>query len=219
MTSLKSSNSYLGVASLSILTSAILFAPNLAMSKSPDSANPPIEVSITALPESSFKIDGDSTVRKFSAVAKLFTLGGKARLNRGSTGPLPWTPLEIDMSLQVENLRTGESTLDKHMHESLMAEKYPFIQMHLAAFDFSDPSNGSASVSGNLTVAGVTKPIQLSASVSIEGPNVRIKGKQRLLMSDFGIQPPRMMMGALKTRDEIDVTFDVTFFASANQKD
>jgi hypothetical protein len=34
-------------------------------------------------------------------------------------------------------------------------------------------------------------------------------------MSSFGIQPPTLMLGALKTKDEIEVTYDLIF--SVNQ--
>ncbi len=217
MSSLNATNRH-SATFLAVLISFILFLPNPAKSKSVDPAISSSEVVITILPDSSIKIDGDSTVRKFSASAKSFSLDVKAKANRKFTGGFAWIPVEVHLSLPVQNLSSGEKILDQHMHENLKAERYPVVQMRLLEFDLSDQNIGLVTATGVLTVAGVTKSIQLKASLSMEGSNIKIKGKQRLLMSDFGIQPPKMMMGALTTRDEIDVSFDVTFSQTKNQR-
>lgn len=167
---------------------------------------------LTFLPESQIRIDGDSTVRKFSASAKLIELNGKAKNVPQATSRLPWTPVELEMLLAVKNLSSGERTLDEHMHENLKSEVYPQIQLKLTDFIFSETGKADSPAviaSGTLSVAGITRSIEMHASLITEGPNLRIKGHKVILMSDFGITPPTMMMGALKTQDKIEISFDV----------
>lgn len=178
-------------------------------------------VSISFLPGSRIQISGDSTLRKFSAVASSIDLIGNAIKKPSAAGNLPWTPLEVEMVLSVKNLKSGDETLDEHMHENLKAEKYPQMQLKLSTFGFSgsnDAKGSSITASGSLTVAGVTKPIELAATMVIEGQNLRIKGNKTVLMSDFGIEPPTMMMGTLKTRNEIEVSFDIISLLTSKQK-
>lgn len=169
-------------------------------------------------PDSRIQIDGDSTMRKFSAASKAVDLKGKALIKPEVASGLPWTPTEVEMDLIVQSLKSGESLLDDHMHENLKSEKFPKIQMKLTNFSFSKDGGNSVKATGQLTVAGVTKPLELKALLTAEGENLRIKGTKKVMMSDFGIEPPTMMMGTLKTRDEIEISFDVICLINNNKK-
>lgn len=171
---------------------------------------------IVSAPGASLKIDGDSTVRKFSATGKPVTVRGKASLNpettKSSAAKAPWIPIEVEFTLPVTSLSSGERTLDKHMYESLKAEQFPVIHMKLSHFEVPASEAGKplqVKATGELTVAGVTRPLELEPSVTIDQSKVTIHGKKRVLMTDFGITPPVLMMGTLKTRNEIDVSYDV----------
>jgi YceI-like domain len=60
-------------------------------------------------------------------------------------------------------------------------------------------------VSGDLTMAGTTRP--LTARLQVDGD--RITGTIPLTQSDWGIKPYRGMMGALRVRDDVEVVVDV----------
>ncbi len=171
---------------------------------------------IVSAPGARLKIEGDSTVRKFSATGKPVTVRGKASLSpETSKSPgvkAPWVPIEVEFTLPVMSLSSGERTLDKHMHEALKAEKFPVIHMMLSHFELPTGEVGQVmqvKAIGVLTVAGVTRPLALEPSVTIDQSKVTIHGKKRVFMTDFGITPPVLMMGTLKTRNEIDVSYDV----------
>lgn len=192
---------------LNLIVSLLFLLPGLATAaKSAD---------LIFLPGNTIRIDGDSTMKKYSAIADTFDLSGKANTNSANAASL--LPAVVEMSLPVKNLKSGNGTLDKHMHENLKAEQFPEITMKLTEFKFSD--DRSVISKGSLTVAGVTKPIVLKSVISKNLENTRIAGTYHLLMSDFGITPPRMMMGALKTKDEVRVSFDVGIAKNENQKD
>ena len=118
--------------------------------------------------------------------------------------------------LDVKDLKSGDGTLDKYMYEAMKSEKFPVIEMKLDKFEFKDQN--SATASGVLTVAGEIRPIELKLNISTDGDRVIIRGAKSLLMTDFGIQPPKMMMGALKTRNEIEIIFDVICTTKNKQK-
>lgn len=162
--------------------------------------------------DSRIQINGDSTMRKFSATSTDLNLKAKALLKSDTETNLPWTPVELEMILPVNSLKSGEETLDDHMHENLKMDKFPEIRMKLSTLLVSavdSKTQSTVTASGTLTVAGVTKPIELKVDLTKEGENLKIKGIKKLLMSDFGIVPPTMMLGALKTRDEIEINIDV----------
>ncbi len=60
-------------------------------------------------------------------------------------------------------------------------------------------------VHGNLTLHGVTRPIELPVSFA-EG---RYTGKVTLKQSDFGITPVKIAGGAVKVKDAIEIQFEI----------
>src|SRR5690554_7280057 len=65
--------------------------------------------------------------------------------------------------------------------------------------------------SSDLTLAGVTRQIQMDVNVEETSEGIRYTGSVPLKMSDFEIRPPTAMFGALRTGDEVTVGFDVVF--------
>ena len=62
---------------------------------------------------------------------------------------------------------------------------------------------------GALTVAGGTRPIVLDADGFAVPGGVRIAGSTSLRMTDYAVKPPTLMLGAIKTADQVVVTFDM----------
>src|SRR5216683_317732 len=60
-------------------------------------------------------------------------------------------------------------------------------------------------VHGNLTLHGVTRPVELSVSFS-EG---RYTGKVTLKQTDFSITPVRIAGGAVRVKDPIEIVFEI----------
>jgi polyisoprenoid-binding protein YceI len=70
--------------------------------------------------------------------------------------------------------------------------------------------DGSFDVSGTLTICGIAKPLMISVTVKPSGAGLMLGGKARVLLRDFGIKPPKAALGAIGTKNEMDVTFTVT---------
>ena len=64
---------------------------------------------------------------------------------------------------------------------------------------------GPLVVEGDLTMAGSTRPVTARLDVSEDG---RVTGTIPLTQSNWGIKPYRGLMGALKVRDDLEITID-----------
>ena len=67
-------------------------------------------------------------------------------------------------------------------------------------------------VTGNLTIAGVTRLATLSVAL---GEDRRARGVLAIRQSDWGITPYRALMGALKVRDAVEIVFELVLPAAA----
>jgi polyisoprenoid-binding protein YceI len=66
-----------------------------------------------------------------------------------------------------------------------------------------------ATVAGDLTIAGQTRPVTLDLTIEPDGDAVRLKGRIPVRQTDFGIKPFTAMLGALKVKDDVEVDLDV----------
>jgi len=65
-------------------------------------------------------------------------------------------------------------------------------------------------VTGNLTLHGVTRSEAITAQVTLTGDTLRAYGECSLRQTDYGIKLVSVAAGALKVKDEVKVTFDLT---------
>ena len=66
-------------------------------------------------------------------------------------------------------------------------------------------SDGRLHLSGELDIAGTTRPVSFDVSVDGDG---HVAGTVPVKQSDWGVKPYTGLMGALKVRDEVEVVLD-----------
>lgn len=126
------------------------------------------------------------------------------------------TKLEISdtqLKFNAENLRSDNSGLDKKAYEALKTEKHPVITFTQTGKLTASLVNNKfkSKVRGNLSIAGTSKPVDLDVEVELLADGaLRVKGEKAMKMTEFGITPPRAMLGTIRAGDDIIVKFDVT---------
>ena len=160
-------------------------------------------------------VDGTSTMHKWEMAVNKVTAEGKLTMN-GST-------LEGIQSLNVtvgaKSLKSTQGKiLDDKTYEALKAEEYPNILFQLTEVESITPAGTGFTVKakGNLTIAGVKKPVsmQVSATVASNG-YITFKGSRKINMIDHGMTPPKAVMGTIKVGPEVNVNFEVTLAPTA----
>lgn len=168
---------------------------------------------ITVQPGGSLRIEGDSTLHKWSstatAVAMDFQLadGAPADLSEAIKAS---KVKGMDVRIAVAGLRSGESGLDKNMRKAMDAGTYPDVAYRLRSYELAKGAGEgvwTAKTSGDLTIAGKTKTVTMDVEFSLGQNAAAVKGSYTLVMSDYGIKPPSLMLGAIKVRDPVTIRF------------
>jgi hypothetical protein len=114
-------------------------------------------------------------------------------------------------------MRSDKDGIDKNMQKALKASANPNIVFRLSA----PPAPGAWSsdgttvkVLGTLEVAGQSREIEVPLRASTIPEGIVLEGRKSLLMSDYGVKPPSMMLGTLKTADAIDIEFRLVLFVN-----
>jgi polyisoprenoid-binding protein YceI len=124
----------------------------------------------------------------------------------------------LNLSVAVESIKSTEgSIMNNKTYNALKSGKYPVINFVLTApiKSITPNVNGNAvTATGNLTIAGVTKPVTIQAKVFTNGQNaVTFEGSQKINMNDFGIDSPTALFGMLKVTPDVTIKFKTSFIA------
>ncbi len=159
--------------------------------------------------DSYIRVRGTSTLHDWEMLSD--NVKGEIHLIIGGNG-IPGDVEDLVFSLEKTTLRSNQSGLDRRAYDALDAGRHPEI-----TFRMNGPGmvrdNGEGyiiSARGDLTVAGETKRINVEA-ICVNGNDSRLicTGSRTLRMSDFSIDPPVMMLGALRTGDEVTVDYRI----------
>jgi polyisoprenoid-binding protein YceI len=103
--------------------------------------------------------------------------------------------------------------MDNKTYKALLAETHPNITYVLTKVNKLEQKGSAYNImaTGNLTIAGVTKAIDLVVSgKALANGSIQFTGTKDLLMTQFNVDPPTALLGTLKTGDAITVKIDVT---------
>jgi polyisoprenoid-binding protein YceI len=163
-------------------------------------------------------IAGTSNVHDYTATT------ADARVTRvhfraGVAGPSFWDEVQkpgglemFDVSIAAATLKSSKDGLDKNMHKALKAKEHPQITFSLKRMD---GAAGALSATGMLQIAGVEREVTLPLKTTRKGDNLAVAGEIDVLMTDYGIAPPKAMLGMVRADPTIKVTFDVLLAMSS----
>lgn len=162
-----------------------------------------ISTTIQLEPDSRVWVEGGSTVRDWSCQAEEF----KSALNPTGASDIAALIDGAVITIPVSGLECGNGTMNDHMRKALKADRNPNIEFTMKSYRLVADK---AVMQGTLTIAGVTKDIEITGTAKPEGSLVRVKGSRQITMSQWGVKPPSLMLGTMKVKDDVTVGFDVT---------
>lgn len=112
----------------------------------------------------------------------------------------------FDIAVKAAALSSPKEGLDKNMHKALKAAEFPDIVFRLVRLD------GNKAF-GLLKIAGVEKNVTFDIKTAATPTTLTVSGEVPLLMTDYGITPPKALMGMLKTDPKITVKFETVLAA------
>lgn len=179
---------------------------------------------LTLTSDSHLMLAGDSTLHPFESHTHQLQLTGST--SSRAVGEALWNDVlqsgglpTLQLTIPVKSLKSKESGLDKNMYKAMNAEAYPEIIFGLSNYTVQPSTRAPAAreihADGSLTIAGKQRPVSLTIDADPSSTVLRLKGRYTLQMSDYGIKPPKMMMGAIKVRDPVTISFELQMQAIA----
>lgn len=143
-----------------------------------------------------------------------------------ATGSLTWDAnnqfdiTSLKLTVDVNSIKSSEgSIMNNKTYKALKNSQHPQITFVLTSPVKAVPADGKAhniNARGNLTIAGVTKPITLVLKATSSATRMDCEGKYSLKMSDYNIEQITALFGTMKVADGVTVDFKTSFSISNN---
>lgn len=155
----------------------------------------------------SLKVQGTSSLHDWESNVEVLDCKGAFTVSNNSLSEIR----NIAVNIPVTSIKSPKGKLmDNKTYDAFHFEKNPWITFLMTGCKI-EQSKGLLSVSGSLSMAGVTRPIDLILNYKVlPGGQLHITGSKKLAMTDFKMEPPTAMMGTIKVGDEVVVTLDLT---------
>lgn len=171
------------------------------------------QMNYTLSNDHSFTIIGGSNLHAWSETANKVEGFSNITWNKGGD----WDLNTLNLKVDVQSIKSTEgSQMNDKTYTALKSDQNPTITFILTSPIHSiQLVNGGSMVTatGNLTIAGVTRLVDIQATVIADKTGKFIfQGSKQLKMTDYGIKLPTALFGVLKVTDNITIDFKTTFY-------
>jgi polyisoprenoid-binding protein YceI len=147
-----------------------------------------------------FSVSGNSTIRGWTC-----TVTGTATVTEGSSTPAPGFDdgvQAVTLTVPVAAFDCPQDEMKEHLLAALRPEEFPEITFRLEGYEVG---RQGAATTGQLTILDATREVSFPLSLSPTGAGVRIEGELPLDMTDYGVEPPEVMLGLMVVRPAIRI--------------
>lgn len=164
--------------------------------------------------QSRISIEGTSTlhdweieVQKFSGYADIETTAGKFQIQGGK------------VICKVASFESGKNSMNKEVYEAMDIENYPEVTYTYKKTKKIVRENDALTVIsiGELTIAGTTQTITSELKGEYQEGVLKLEGSESFKMSSFGVEPPTVMFGTIKSGDKITINYSFIFNKQAEK--
>lgn len=155
---------------------------------------------------------GSSNVHEWTASTETVRIT-RVQLAAPIAGPDVWAGIAkpggleaFEIAIPAATLASPKEGLDKNMHKALKVKEHADITFKLLRLEAGEA--GALKAVGMLKIAGVEREVAFSLKTERKDGALSVTGSVDLLMTDYGITPPKAMLGMLKTDPKVKVTFE-----------
>jgi hypothetical protein len=118
---------------------------------------------------------------------------------------------DVVIKIPVTSIKsTKGKIMDNKTYDAFNYKTHPNIVFTLSTQKINN-KNSTIDLTGTLAMAGMTRGINLLVNYKIlPTGELQIIGSKKIVMTDFGMEPPTAMMGTIKVGNDVSVYFEIT---------
>lgn len=118
----------------------------------------------------------------------------------------------LNFTMPAESLKSEHDMMDKNAYKALKTDKNKNITFSLSSADVAqlDANSYQIKAIGTLNIGGTAKQTDLVATAKYNAgdKSFTVTGSKKIKMTDWGVKPPTVMMGTIKTGNDLTINFN-----------
>jgi polyisoprenoid-binding protein YceI len=172
-----------------------------------------VHAPMSLTPGSRLWVEGTSTVRSWTCRATAIDAAIETNGPGATTAVIKGEKAvrTVSVTIPAAKLECGNGTMNSHLQKALKAAESPTITFRVSSYDIEKGGPGvTGTLNGQLTIGGTTKPVAVQAAgQAAPDGTLHVTGTHDVVMTQFGLKPPTLMMGTMKVGDKVKVSFDL----------
>ncbi len=166
---------------------------------------------IVAGKDVNIKVLGSSNVHDWTEVTSAIESTGEFKI--GDENQIQ--ALEsFNLAVTAKSLKSEHDMMDTRTYKAIKADQFPKITFKLESAAITPVQKNKVNIkaTGNLTIAGVTQTIVLDVVAVVNTDNsITCTGSKKIKLTDYKIDPPSYLLGAMKVANELTIQYNLTF--------
>ena len=132
--------------------------------------------------------------------------------NKAASGIFNSATNDIAFAIPIKDFEFAKSLMKEHFNEKYMdTEKYPksTFRGKISGFDTKADGMQNVKATGQLTIHGQTKDIDVPGTIEKQGDKLIMKSKFIVKLEDYKVKIPQLMWQNIA--EQVEVTLDFTF--------
>jgi polyisoprenoid-binding protein YceI len=163
---------------------------------------------------SELTVSGTSNLHDWEMVAETFSGETSITMDEGNITEIS----SVYFTCAVADILSDKRIMNNKAHDALKEKKHPEIKFQMNRGNAAKLADGKIDLTGTLTIAGKPKTVNVTSDYQLDSGNkLSVMGEVTLKMTDFGIEPPTAMFGAVETDDKVTVKYSFKFNKSRDE--
>lgn len=163
------------------------------------------QTTFSLTPDQTFKIAGTSTLHDWEMMSDEALGNAKIVLTDGQITSIQ----SLSVDLPANSLKSGKKAMDKNAYKALDTKEYPNI--HFEFTEIQMLTDLRIKAKGELTIAGTIQEVLLDVRYKISENTILFEGEFPITFTQFKREPPKALLGTIKTGDELQISFRTSF--------
>lgn len=160
------------------------------------------------------KVLGSSNVHDWTETATGLESQGDFKFDDGQLRSLH----SFSFSVDAKSLKSDHESMDSRTYKAMKADQYPRITFKLnsASITTQQKNKYLIKATGDLTIAGAVQTITLDVNAVVNSDNsITCTGSKKIKLTDYKIDPPSFMLGAMKVTNDLTIQYTLTYKKSS----
>jgi polyisoprenoid-binding protein YceI len=156
------------------------------------------------------KVLGSSNIHDWTMTATGLESQGDFKFEGGQLRSLH----SFSFSVDAKSLKSEHESMDSRTYKSMNADKFPKIiyKLNSAVITQVQKNKYAIKATGELTISGATQTVVLDVTAVVNPDNtITCTGSQKIKLTDYKIDPPTFMLGAMKVYNDLTIQFNLQY--------